>query len=66
MMLICSVAVVAGMFVSKADVEGKMLSQSKEKYYVDFSEDLKKNEWKLFNGNNGKILVNKSDCVEKP
>ena len=54
------------MFVSKADVEGKMLSQSKEKYYVDFSEDLKKNEWKLFNGNNGKILVNKSDCVEKP
>lgn len=54
------------MFLSKADVEGKMLSQTETKYYVDFSKDLKKNGWELSDGRDGKKLIEKTFCIEKP
>ena len=65
MTLICTVAVIAFHFISKTEVEGKVLSQTETRYYVDFSEDLKKNDWQLSDGRGGKKLVLKSDCVEK-
>lgn len=65
MILICTVSIIAGMFISKTDVEGKLLSQTKTKYYVDFSKDLEKNGWELSEGRDGKKLVEKSVCVKK-
>jgi hypothetical protein len=65
MILICTMHVIVMHFLTTADVKGRVLSQTPTKYYVDFSEDLKKNHWVLDGGRNGKLLVNKSECVEK-
>lgn len=65
MILICTIEIIVGIFFTKADVEGKMLRQNEQKYYVDFSEALKINKWRLPISDTGKALVNKSDCIVK-
>lgn len=62
MIVICTITVVSMHFMSKADVEGKVLNSNQFKYLVDFSEDAK---MRGFDGDYSKKLVDKKDCLEK-
>jgi hypothetical protein len=67
--LVCSILITVngGGFgiASKADVEGKLISQSDTKYLVDFSDGVKKFDIFGKPSNYDEVLVDKSDCVKK-
>jgi hypothetical protein len=67
--LVCTINIVvnAGGFgaFTKADVEGKLVSQSDTKYLVDFSEGVKKYELMGKPSDYSQVLVDKYECVKK-
>ncbi len=69
MLVICSIllAVDAGgiAFISKVDVEGKVLEQSTQKYLVDFSNGVTKYKLAGKPEDYKKVLVNKDECVKE-
>jgi len=66
MILICNVAVIAGIFFTHAQAEGTLISENENNYYVDFTEDFKKNNWKSPISKTNLLLVDKKDCIKKP
>lgn len=66
---ICTIAIainVGGIgFITKADVQGKLLSQSNTKYLMDFSEGVKRYKLAGSPEDYKKILVDKTACVKE-
>ncbi len=67
LLVICTVEVFmnGSIILGKADLEGKVIKQNSTKYYVDFSKDAKKKDLHVWNSDDGKIMVDKSECVVK-